>query len=232
MLEELNTRYTNIPEVSEEVIAGIDEAGRGPVIGPMVYAVFVMPKSLQTNFKDSKVLSPAVRERLFKEATWHMTVAVSPVYITSHMKAKTKTLNEIARDAVVELLNELQKKCSNVKCVYVDALGNNDEYRSFLSSRFPYKFVVENKADSKYQAVSGASIVAKVTRDRMVGLYDCGSGYPSDPNTLEWLKTHKGDFFGMPSIVRHSWKTIEKYLPAKKARRLPGSLSNFYVAEN
>ncbi|MCI4436683.1 MAG: ribonuclease HII, partial [Ignisphaera sp.] len=81
--------------------------------------------------------------------------------------------------------------------------------------------------DSKYIAVSAASIVAKVLRDwhidQLKKVYgDIGSGYPSDKKTVEWLQNYYKEFGELPSVVRKSWKTIERILgiSAKKQKSL------------
>lgn len=82
------------------------------------------------------------------------------------------------------------------------------------------KFVVAEKADSKYPVVGAASICAKVTRDQeiknnkmvepLILSSVTGSGYPSDPATKKWLQDVFDPVFGYPSNVRFSWSTIEK----------------------
>lgn len=107
--------------------------------------------------------------------------------------------------------------------VYVDTVGDPEKYRIKLSERFPsIKFVVAKKADSLYPVVSGASIVAKVTRDRALRDWvldetaenmtrNFGSGYPGDPETKSWLEKHQHSVFGFPSLVRFSWGTCTSY---------------------
>ncbi|KAL6327923.1 hypothetical protein AAG906_027334 [Vitis piasezkii] len=109
------------------------------------------------------------------------------------------------------------------KLVYVDTVGDAEKYRLKLSERFPaVKFVVAKKADSLYPVVSGASIVAKVTRDRALRDWvlvetaenmhrNFGSGYPGDPETKSWLQHHKHSVFGFPTLVRFSWATCTAY---------------------
>ncbi|KAI5170462.1 ribonuclease H2 subunit A [Pancytospora epiphaga] len=226
-VENMLTVVNHIKSTGQRVVAGIDEAGRGPVIGPMVYAICVLPLNAVTQYKDSKVLTPSQREQLFQGIKSYAYVAISPEYISSHMLVES--LNVIARRAVCELLAALRERCSNVATVYVDALGDNNSYRTFLSDNFPfYQFVVECKADSKYQVVSGASIVAKVTRDEAVAPLNCGSGYPSDPVTIAWLRKHMNPVYGFPKEVRHSWSTVKKMLPTKKSREFRGKYKGNY----
>lgn len=92
------------------MIAGIDEAGRGPVVGPMVYALCVLPRSALTAYRDLKVLSAKQRERLFQSIGSYAYVAVSPEHISTHMLVET--LNTIARSAVCRLLQALRSPYS------------------------------------------------------------------------------------------------------------------------
>ncbi|ORD94642.1 RNH2A [Enterospora canceri] len=255
---------SEIRETKKRVVIGIDEAGRGPVVGPMVYGVFIMEtaviedKGRRRVYRDSKEMRPEQRRRLFEELKLengfdYAYIEVDPMHITMCMNRGVRNLNEIARDAVVALLEEVRKKCGSVERVYVDGLGNNEKYEAFLTEKFGYDFVVENKADSKYEVVSGASIVAKVIRDahfeddsrnrRMIGshwtdlgyseLYasdkqSCGSGYPSDPDTKQWLKCNFRPISGFSRRVRHSWETVKKLLMVEKKRELK-SLPGFYL---
>lgn len=230
--ENINEISTHLDFINEPVIAGIDEAGRGPVIGPMVYGLYVATLSEISNYKDSKLLKPHLREKFFQKMKNYAYVVIKPEYITSCMEAGTKNLNEISREAVIRLLGVLKGKCKNVKTVYIDGLGNNAKYKAELEREYPFNYVIENKADSTYQVVSGASIVAKFNRDKRVTVYNCGSGYSSDPITREWLKRNQKEFWGFPHYVRHSWLTIKRLLPVKKARKLHNKLDGFYIGPN
>ncbi|KAK9283715.1 hypothetical protein L1049_011965 [Liquidambar formosana] len=111
-----------------------------------------------------------------------------------------------------------------MSCLTLDTVGDPEKYRIKLSEKFPaVKFVVAKKADSLYPVVSGASIVAKVTRDRALRDWlldetagnmhrNFGSGYPGDPETKAWLEHHKHSVFGFPTLVRFSWGTCTPYL--------------------
>ncbi|KAI4291360.1 ribonuclease H2 subunit A [Pancytospora philotis] len=229
-MDALDRLVDHIVATDEEVIAGIDEAGRGPVIGPMVYAICVLAPGAVVPYRDSKTLAPARREAMFRTIASYAYVSISAVTISTQMQHRS--LNEIARDAVCTLIMALGRKCRNVRCVYVDALGANAPYDRFLRARFPLEFVVENKADSKYPVVSGASIVAKVVRDSHIDLASYGSGYSSDPRTKAWLRSNVDPVGGYPDFVRHSWATVKALLPAKQSRRLKGAYEGFYVGRN
>ncbi|CAH9113498.1 unnamed protein product [Cuscuta epithymum] len=215
-------------------IMGIDEAGRGPVLGPMVYGCLYCAvsylKTLSTlKFADSKTLKEERREELFEEMKtngsigWAVDV-IDPRELSAKMLKKNKiNLNEISHDSASGLVRRVLDMGVLLTEVYVDTVGDVDKYRLKLSERFPgIKFVVAKKADSLYPVVSGASIAAKVTRDRALRdwVFDesadnmhrsFGSGYPGDPETKTWLDHHKHVVFGFPTLVRFSWGTCNSY---------------------
>lgn len=225
----------SLPEwASKPCIMGIDEAGRGPVLGPMVYGCLYCARSYQKtlsslNFADSKTLKEEKREELFENLKadesigWAVDV-IDPKELSAKMLKKNKiNLNEISHDSAIGLVVRVLNMGVLLTEVYVDTVGDPEKYRTKLSERFPaIKFVVAKKADSLYPVVSGASIVAKVTRDRALRewvldetadnmLRNFGSGYPGDPETKAWLKQHKHSVFGFPSLVRFSWGTCTPY---------------------
>lgn len=235
-MESKNIFFSSLEQISEEVVVGIDEAGRGPVVGYMVYGALVAPKSAleATGFKDSKVLTHAQRHTFFqviKERGFGYVYHCShPDYITEMMQLGSTSLDEISIRSVFLILDEIKAKCKKVEVVYVDALGNCEKYKARLKENYPYMFVVEKRADSKFQVVSGASIVAKVQRDTLVSEFgnDLGSGYPSDPDTIRWLKRNVNAVFGFPPGVRYSWSTAKKILGERRSKPLKGALSGFY----
>ena len=105
----------------------------------------------------------------------------------------------------------------NIRKIYVDTVGPAESYKNLLKASLDDSSIVvtvEAKADAKYECVSAASIVAKVTRDHHIEIIekedkDCGSGYPSDPKTKEWLKNNYDNVFGFGREVRFSWKTVD-----------------------
>ncbi|XP_022743619.1 ribonuclease H2 subunit A [Durio zibethinus] len=219
---------------STPCIMGIDEAGRGPVLGPMVYGCLYCARSYQKtlatlNFADSKTLKEEKREELFENLKadesigWSVDV-IDPRELSAKMLKKNKVnLNEISHDSAIGLINRVLNMGVLLTEVYLDTVGDADKYRIKLSERFPsIKFVVAKKADSLYPVVSGASIVAKVTRDKALREWvleettenmhrSFGSGYPGDPETKAWLAHHKHSVFGFPTLVRFSWGTCTSY---------------------
>lgn len=123
---------------------------------------------------------------------------------------------------LADILGSLTRTDDDIAQIYVDPVGPSASYKTKLQSHFPgIAFTIEPKADSIYPIVSAASICAKVTRDQIVQNWvwtendmdgkvskNFGSGYPADPNTVKWMDENEDDFFGFPSIMRFSWKTI------------------------
>lgn len=168
-------------------VLGVDEAGRGPVLGPMVYGVFYLPIDMsdpllkQTHhFDDSKVLTPAVRSSLmrslctpttdlFSSCGWAVS-SLSARDIGANMLRPASSapynLNAQAYDATVSLIQGVLARGVNVREVYVDTVGPPETYRQKLARAFPtVRVTVAKKADSLYPCVSAASVCAKVTRD-------------------------------------------------------------------
>ncbi|KAB5585484.1 ribonuclease HII [Coniochaeta sp. 2T2.1] len=183
------TYFSPIPEAlkpsSIPVCLGVDEAGRGPVLGPMVYGVFFVPlpqsdsllRHPDHRFDDSKVLTPGFRSslmqtlctpesELYKNSGWAVS-SLSARDIGAHMFSPSSyNLNAQALDATVELIKGVIRRGVNVAEVYVDTVGPPATYQAKLEKIFPMaKITVAKKADSLYPCVSAASVCAKVTRD-------------------------------------------------------------------
>lgn len=230
----MSSQYPLPKWASKPCVMGIDEAGRGPVLGPMVYgclycATSYLKELSSLNFADSKTLKEEKREELFEDLKanesigWAVDV-IDPRELSSKMLNKVKiNLNEISHDSAMGLVTKVLGMGVLLTEVYVDTVGDPEKYRIKLSEKFPnVKFVVAKKADSLYPVVSGASIVAKVTRDRALREWaleetaenmhrNFGSGYPGDPTTKCWLEDHKHSVFGFPTLVRFSWGTCTSY---------------------
>lgn len=171
-------------------ILGVDEAGRGPVLGPMVYAVAYAPMTAshllkEHSFDDSKKLTASFRSSLFRSMCtpshelyqnigWSCKL-LSPRDISSAMLRPTTVgaynLNAQAHDTTAELIREVIASGVNITEIYVDTVGVATTYQAKLQKQFPgAKVTVAKKADSLYPIVSAASVVAKVTRDAAVEL--------------------------------------------------------------
>ena len=194
--------------------AGIDEAGRGPVIGPMVIAIVGWSNSEAESIgvKDSKQLTPSGRSRLYK-------LIVSKAPCVKHVVIEPSEIDDyVNRGLLNELeaikMSELIKACSGVTKVYVDSPDPNpSRFREFINVK-DVDLIVLNHADESIPLVSAASIVAKVIRDTIISRLketygDFGSGYPSDPRTIGALRKWINDG-ALPPIVRRSWRTVKR----------------------
>ncbi|WP_407415978.1 ribonuclease HII [Methanobrevibacter sp.] len=200
-------------------ILGIDEAGRGSVLGPLVIAGVVIDKRKEAildnmGVKDSKKLTPKRREvlarKLKKMFVWD-TVIYSAQDI-DNLRAQGINLNEIERKGMEELIAKLDFDEAIVDAVDVKP----QRFQDRLAQATGKKVRAEHKADDKYIEVSAASIIAKQTRDEAIAEINkkfedvggIGSGYPSDPTTKEFLSNYT--YNEMPDFVRRSWSTVAK----------------------
>ncbi|KAJ8264007.1 hypothetical protein GJAV_G00144040 [Gymnothorax javanicus] len=234
---------SGIPDICKtaDCCLGIDEAGRGPVLGPMVYGICYCPIDRKEDLKelkvaDSKTLSEAERENLFSKLDeaksfvgWALQI-LSPNTISTSMLQRAKyNLNALSHDAAIGLVQYALDCGVQLKEVFVDTVGPAEKYQEKLSQRFPgVEVTVRAKADSLFPIVSAASICAKVARDQAVNSWkfvedladldtDYGSGYPNDPKTKSWLLKYLDPVFGYPQFVRFSWSTAKTLLDEKAA---------------
>ncbi len=203
------------------VTAGIDEAGRGPVIGPMVVAgVLIRGKRLkilrEAGVKDSKLLSRGRREELkdliLEVADAHVIRVVHPKRIDEAVSIRG--LNKLEAEVMAEVIRELRPTLAIVDAPMV----NTRKFASMikaLAGELNFRLLARNKADKKYLHVAAASILAKVERDRIIDEIkeelgvDFGSGYPSDPKTREFIrKVLKGG--KRLDVIRWNWATVHR----------------------
>jgi ribonuclease HII len=217
--------------MSTRRIAGVDEAGRGPVIGPLVVAGIVIdePHSealAEWGVRDSKQLTPRQREKMDVKirqlALQAELLEVSADTIDTQRRNK-HNMNELETQWMSEILRRLRWDVAYVDAVDVDA----DRFGRAIQSHFapPRLVISEHKADSSYPVVAAASIVAKVRRDqRITELHrvygDFGSGYPSDPKTIHFLREWMAHHETFPDIVRKTWETASDILSKKRQRPL------------
>ncbi|KAJ5156507.1 hypothetical protein N7492_009310 [Penicillium capsulatum] len=182
-----HARSNTATEPSTACVLGVDEAGRGPVLGPMVYSAFYLPTDLHHSllardhsFDDSKALTPGVRanlmhklntpgEALFENCGYAIKLLSARDISSGMMKPATGmyNLNAQAMDATIEIIRGVvEERGIDVREVYIDTIGNPTTYQQRLERIFPsLKITVAKKADSLYPCVSAASVAAKVTRD-------------------------------------------------------------------
>jgi ribonuclease H2 subunit A len=212
------THHSAIPkllqdDMSIECVLGVDEAGRGPVLGPMVYALYYLPTTIHRSllaethhFDDSKVLTPAVRsdlmERictsgtdLFTQCGW-ATRSLSARDISSAMMRPNGTynLNAQAMDATIALIQEVLDSGVNIREIYIDTIGSPVVYQKKLERIFPAQSItVAKKADSLYPCVSAASVCAKVTRDAALDVLYTSYAVPGDNGEVAWGSGYPSD---------------------------------------
>ena len=207
------------------MICGVDEAGKGPVMGPMVVAgVSVKNAKLIENlgFKDSKLLSSQRRLELFNLIKQNYSYEIEVINVEKIDEYRMKNqLNLLNRKAFEKVISKL-----NPKVAYVDAADVNEErfgreIKVNLTNPNDTDIISMHKADSMIPVVAAASIIAKQTRELEIKklkkeIGDFGSGYPSDERTIKFLKSYFHDNSKWPSGTRKSWKTIERIRPVKK----------------
>ncbi|MEW6529085.1 MAG: ribonuclease HII [Candidatus Micrarchaeota archaeon] len=211
------------------LIAGIDEAGRGCVIGPLVIVMFSCqsenePKINALCKKDSKQLSQKQREIIFEQIK-HLGkinfIELSAVMLNQLMKKET--LNEIEAMFIAKLVKNLNVDVS----VKIDL---PDRYSWVFAKRMERygikKYEAEHKADENHPIVAAASIIAKVLRDRKIEeikneVGDFGSGYPCDEKTITFLR-NKENMKNMAKYIRKKWKTLETIKQTKLFIRVLG----------
>ena len=200
-------------------ILGIDEAGRGSVLGPLVVSGVALEEERlkyleRLGLKDSKKVSPKRRIALYRKID--RIADCHTVHITAKdidmMRSRDVNLNEIEKIAINRIIGE-----SSPSSCFIDSMDVKPErLTSQLETIHPeVKVFAEHKADDRYPIVSAASIIAKVERDRAIReiqkeYKDIGSGYPSDPKTIKFLKTiPPGE---LPDFIRRSWATVERII--------------------
>lgn len=200
-------------------ILGIDEAGRGSVLGPMVIAGIIVPEKMEKvlermGVKDSKRLTAnrrTILSRKLKKMFEYEIVVITAREI-DEMRASGTNLNEIEKNAMESIILKLKPEKAIVDAVDVKA----ERFQENLRNDTGFDVIAEHKADDKYIEVSAASIIAKAERDAQIAEINkefiktggIGSGYPSDPTTKKFLTNYTYD--EMPDFVRRSWATVAK----------------------
>ena len=213
------------------MICGVDEAGKGSVLGPMVVAA-VGARSAEIvaglGVRDSKQLSPEERDRLFGivKKKCKIAVVVIPAEEIDAIR-REMTMNACVARAHAEVISRLCPETAVVDACDVNPFRYAEMVRSHLSNHC--EIVSEHHADSTYPVVSAASIVAKVTRDREIAKLAkkygrIGSGYPSDPVTIAFLSAYIDEHRTPPPIARKSWKTVSAMLASKSQSSLSAFL--------
>ena len=199
-------------------ICGVDDAGRGSMLGPLVIAgISLDKKNLQQlsslGVKDSKKLSSQSREDLYKKIIKivddYYVAKIPPKSIDASVK--NHCLNNLEAKYMAKVISKLNPDTS-----YVDSCDVNPSRfgREISQISGNHKIKSYHHADSRFVVVSAASILAKVVRDRSIMKlrkdHDLGSGYPSDSVTVKFITNYYKINHVLPSFVRKSWKPVQK----------------------
>ena len=215
--DNINTRKLKIMSTDEKTYAlGIDEAGRGSVLGPLVIGGVLMPIDKirfleRIGVKDSNRLSSkkrSVLSRKIKKISQTYTNIITAQEI-DNLRLNGTNLNQIETNAMTDIITR-----SNPDKCYIDCIDvKEDRFHDNIQEKYPkIEVITRHKADDIYDIVSAASIIAKVERDKQMAILrreygDIGSGYPSDKYTIAYLESLNKDF---PPIVRQTWNTVVK----------------------
>lgn len=203
------------------LLLGVDEAGKGPVIGSMFVAGLVIDEDKQFDLaalgvRDSKQLDALRREQLSDKilelAIDHHILEVSPQIIDE--LRQVMTMNEIMVRSHAHVV-----RCLHADRAFLDAADVNEARfadRVRMESSTKMYLVAEHKADRKHLVVSAASILAKVKRDESIKTLErtinciIGSGYPNDPKTIEFLQGWVREKGNLPPFARSTWATAQR----------------------
>ncbi len=197
-------------------VLGIDEAGRGALIGPLVIGGFLIDdefeeKLIEMGVKDSKQLTPKKREEIYNQLIKlgkHKTIKISPMEID--MRSKIGNLNTLEISKMIKIIKEFKPDL-----VIIDSPSRNEEkVMNKIVEETGCEAIIKCKADALYKVVGAASIIAKHERDLEIKKIEneinekIGSGYPSDPTTIKFAKQaiQKSKY---RKYIRKSWITIE-----------------------
>jgi len=210
------------------MICGVDEAGRGPVIGPLVVAgVAIESDALlrKLNVRDSKKLPPERREALAPEIRklTQCEIIVIPAEDIDTMRAEM-SLNVFEAKLFAAIIEKLRPEIAYVDSADVDEFEFRRTITKLLS--FDVEIVSKHGADDLFPVVSAASILAKVARDAEMRKIEAelgekiGSGYPHDPETITFLEKWIREKGTLPPHARASWDTAKRLLSEAATRKL------------
>ena len=223
--------------------AGLDEAVRGCVIGPLVIAIVVAEEKDRRwfaahNVRDSKIVPPRERDGLatsIRKRCWHRIITIEPEDVDDAVYDTGRSLNDLEMEAMTALTKHAQQTfVSRSLRVTVDAFGRNEDiflerFRRALPIIDGHAIRAMHHADALDRTVGAASIIAKAERERCIAELksdigvDFGSGYCSDPVTTQFLR----EFDRNHPMIRKSWKTKDRKPEADLESRFRFPASGF-----
>jgi ribonuclease HII len=201
------------------MFAGVDEAGKGAVLGPLVVAAVGCDSDTDLDtipVRDSKTLTPAARTDLFSRITTRVIYTILVIKAGEiDFRRRSMTMNQLMARAHADVIRELRPEIAYVDACDVIAPRYGHAVSSHLD--FPCRVIAEHHADETIPVVSAAGIVAKVVRDRLIAELaleygEIGSGYPSDGTTIEFLENYIAGHGRPPPIARASWETTRQII--------------------
>ena len=206
------------------MICGVDEAGKGPVLGPLVVAAVAVDnaKDIQDlGIKDSKQLTPEKRKELSNliKNKFSFAIEIIEAERVDEYRRQNK-LNDLNREAFEKLISKLDPNVAYVDAADVNEHRFGKQIKEKLTNEKDTDVISMHKADAKIDVVAAASIIAKETRENEIRklkekIGDFGSGYPSDERTIKFLKSFYADNGKWPTGTRKSWKTVKRIRPVK-----------------
>lgn len=212
----------------QPVVVGLDEAGRGSVLGPLAIAGIALDRQVieelvELGVDDSKALSPARREQLAAEIRARTSAFVVHLSTPAEIDACRDDGGLDVHEAKVMagIIRRL-----GVKDVIADAPGPGGRAFHRRLTWFvadpTFSLTAENGADARYGVVAAASILAKTARDAAIRELAAnhgpiGSGYPSDPETVGFLETWARRGAGPPPFARRTWETVRRIYGPRQA---------------
>ncbi len=211
-------------DLSHILYAGIDQACRGCVIGPLVVAIVAAEEKdrrwfARENVRDSKLVPAERRDELaamIRERCWHTILAAEPMEIDDALYDPGRSLNELEMEMVMSLLRHFQRAHGDRDArILADAMSSNAED---IAERMAagsmdirrHRIIASHHADRDDRTVAAASLIAKAERERRIEElkrevgHDFGSGYCHDERTIAFVKTCPPG----AAYVRWSWKTV------------------------
>ncbi len=200
------------------MVLGIDEAGRGPVLGPMIMAGVMIEEGKEKmlgEVKDSKFLYHRKRIKLAKHLKEHFKykiIIVPPKEIDNALNSENLNLNWLEAHKQAEIINSLKPDVAIIDCPSINSFKFKQYLKNLLNDK-SIKLIVEHKADANYPICSAASIIAKVKREEEMTKIKkkygkCGPGYPSNQTTQNFVKKYGKKY---PEIMRQTWSTYKRY---------------------
>jgi ribonuclease HII len=219
------------------LILGIDDAGRGPVIGPMILAGCLIDSKIENELKklgvkDSKQLTQKRREFLVEKIKEMAETFEVSMAFPEEIDGKNKegiNLNALEAIKMAEVINKINKGYGKIRVVVDCPSVGIEKWKDFLKTKIDnlsnLEVICEHKADVNHVAVSAASIIAKCVREIEMGKLkekygkEIGSGYCSDPLTTKFLANHL-ETHDSKGIFRKSWSTWKEASSAAEQKKL------------